>query len=114
MMLSHTAYLASPYSDPDPDVRQRRFVDVCRAAARLMARNKVAVFSPVAHGHPIAEHGEVDALDHGFWMSQCLPFLHAADEVIVLKLDGWRESKGIAHEIAQANLLGIPVRYIEA
>ena len=114
MMLSHTAYLASPYSDPDPDVRQRRFIDVCRAAARMMSRERVAVYSPVAHGHPIAEHGEIDAMGHPFWLSQCLPFLHAADELVVLMLDGWRESKGVASEVAKAHLLGIPVRYIEA
>lgn len=112
-MLSHMVYLASPYSHPDPDVRQQRFVEVCRVAARLMTEERVAVFSPVAHGHPVAEHGGLDAMAHAFWMSQCLPFIHAADEVVVLKLDGWQDSAGVASEIQQAYLLGIPVRYIE-
>ena len=113
-MLSHTAYLASPYSDPDPDVRQRRFVEVCRAAARMMTMDRIAVYSPVAHGHSIAEHGDIDATAHTFWMAQCLPFIHAADELVVLMLDGWRDSIGVASEVAQAKLQGIPVRYIEA
>ncbi|MCP4786572.1 MAG: DUF1937 family protein [Fuerstiella sp.] len=46
-------YLASPYSHSDANIREKRFRDVCRTAARLM-RNGDVVFSPIAHGHPIA------------------------------------------------------------
>ena len=112
-MLSHVAYLASPYSHDDPDVRQRRFVEVCKAAAHLMVHERIAVFSPIAHGHSISDCADMDAMDKNFWMSQCLPFVGFADEVVVLKLDGWDESDGVRSEIEQAHLLGIPVRFME-
>jgi hypothetical protein len=35
-------------------------------------------------------------------------------EVWILKMDGWKESKGIEAEIALAEKLGLPVKYIEA
>jgi hypothetical protein len=38
--------------------------------------------------------------------------LEAATGMIVLKLDGWEESKGIAYELDKAKLLGIPVSYL--
>lgn len=113
-MLSHVAYLASPYSHPDADVRHQRFVAACETAARMMAQERIAVFSPVAHGHPIADHGRLPAMDHVFWMEQCLPFIGMADELVVLKLDGWDESAGVRSEIQQAGVMRIPVRFIEA
>jgi nucleoside 2-deoxyribosyltransferase len=105
-------YLASPYSHPDPDVRQRRYVEACMAAAKLMEEG-AAVFSPIAHGHSVAEHGGLPAMDHEFWMAQCLPWVERCDELVILTLDGWRESRGIQCEIAQASLVDIPVRLLE-
>lgn len=113
-MLSHVAYLSSPYSHSDPDVRQQRFAAVCRAAARMMVEDRVAVYSPVAHGHSVAEQGGINAMNHQFWMSQCLPFVGMVDELVVLKLDGWEDSQGIKSEIAQAEMFGVPVRYVDA
>jgi hypothetical protein len=49
-------YLASPYSHPDPAVRQERYEAVCQAAAELISRGHI-VFSPVAHSHTIATYG---------------------------------------------------------
>ena len=39
-------YLASPYSDPDPAVRQSRFEAACKATAEML-RAGLIVFSPV-------------------------------------------------------------------
>ena len=57
-------YLASPYSHPDPAVRERRFRAACSAAAFLLQAGH-AVFSPIAHGHVLAEHGL--PTDWSFW-----------------------------------------------
>ena len=102
-------YLASPYSHPDPVVRNQRFEEVCRLAATLMAQGK-HVFSPIAHTLPIALHGNLptgwdywESLDR-FWIGVC-------DEVIAMMLDGWRESVGVRAEIAIARELGKPVTY---
>lgn len=110
---SGVIYLASPYSDDDPDVRQQRFVEVCRAAANLMSAGYV-VFSPIAHGHSIVEAGDLAGTHHRFWMEQCLPMVDRCDEVMVLKLDGWEDSRGVREEVNYANQRGVPVHYLEA
>jgi len=103
-------YLASPFSHPDAAVREARFRDACRAAARLMRAGKI-VFSPIAHSFPIAQHGL--PVDWHFWEPFDRAHLERCDEVVVLTLDGWRESVGVQAEIRIAAELGKPVRYLD-
>lgn len=105
-------YLASPYSHSNPWVRQNRFEAACRHAAKLMSEGHI-VFSPVAHSHPIAEHGKIPPMDHEFWMAQDKALLQHASRLEVLMLPGWMESRGIKEEIEYAEQLGIPVTYAE-
>lgn len=101
-------YLASPYSHPDAKVRQQRFEAVCKKAAELMLAGH-NVFSPVAHSHPISLHLG-NSLENQFWLRQDITFLIKwADEMWVLTLDGWKESKGIEVETKVANRKGLPV-----
>jgi nucleoside 2-deoxyribosyltransferase len=102
-------YLASPYSHPDATVRDARFQAVCRAAAALIRAGQ-HVFSPIAHSHAIATYGL--PTDWAYWESAARAHLETSDEVVVLTLDGWRESIGVAAEIAIAAELGKPVRYL--
>ena len=101
-------YLASPYSHPDPVVRHARFRAACRAAASLL-RAGHAVFSPIAHSHPLVEHGL--PTQWGFWERFGREHLERCDEVVVLMLDGWRESVGVQAEVRIAVELGKPVWY---
>lgn len=102
-------YLASPYSHPDRLVRERRFRETCRAAAELLSAGQ-AVFAPIVHGHPLVNHGV--PTDWPFWEQFDRDHLQRCDEVVVLMLDGWRESAGVAAEIRIAGELGKPVRYL--
>ena len=103
-------YLASPYTDPDPAVREERFRAVCRVAAELMRRG-VLVLSPIAHSHPIAAHGLPTTWD--FWETMDREHLKRCDELVVLMLDGWETSRGVQAEIRIAQELGKPVRYLD-
>lgn len=105
-------YLASPYSHADPAVMVARYEAACKRAAELMTYGH-AVFSPIAHSHPIADHLPPDArTSFEFWMTQDLPLLRYAKELVVLCLDGWKESRGVTREIEFAKALDIPIRYI--
>lgn len=103
-------YLASPYTHPDPAVREARFQAACRQAAEML-RCGIPTWSPIAYSHTLAEHGL--PLDWAFWERFDRTFLEICSEVWVLMIDGWRESKGVAAEIGIALELGKPVVYVE-
>jgi uncharacterized protein DUF1937 len=39
--------------------------------------------------------------------------LACCDEVVVLRLEGWKESTGVQAEIAEAGALGKPLRFLD-
>lgn len=100
-------YLASPYS-LFPDKGAAAHI-AARAAAHLM-RNGEVVYSPIVHGHAVATHGL--PLDWEFWKAQCQPFVALADKLVVLEMDGWRESTGVQWEIGEFRRAGKPVEFM--
>lgn len=102
-------YLASPYSHPDPKVREERFRAVCEQAAKIFKMG-LPVFSPIAHTHPIAEFGLPK--DFSTYKEFDQIFIQVCDEVWVLCIDGWKESVGIQKEIQLAKEKGKKVSYL--
>lgn len=90
-------YLASPYSKYDGGV-ERAFQIVSGVAADLIRRG-VAVFSPIAHSHPIALHGGLDPLSHDIWLPIDCVMMDAAGALCIVEMDGWKDSFGVAYEI---------------
>lgn len=105
-------YLAAPYTHTIMGIREWRVKEVNKKAAELMMRGNL-VFSPLSHSHPISAYCSVDPCDHDFWLRQDLWVLDICDELNVLCLDGWKESKGIKKEIDYAQQRGIKVVYLE-
>ena len=103
-------YLASPYTHPNPEIREQRFEAVCRVAAELMRRREI-IFSPIAHSHSIAAFGLPTHWE--FWEMVDREHLKRCDELAVLMLEGWKTSRGVQAEIRIAAELGKPVRYLE-
>lgn len=107
-------YLASPYTHPLHEVRSDRVRAASQCAAALMELGHV-VFSPITHGHQVADHLPEDlAHDHEFWMGQCLPMLGACQKLYILPLRGWRESRGLGEEIAWARREGRQTAIIQS
>lgn len=104
-------YLAVPYSDPDPKVRQARFEASNRAAAMLMRAGDF-VFSPISHTHPIALAGDLP-LGWDYWEQYDRAVLACCYRFIILKLDGWNHSKGIKGEVRIAEEFGIEVETMD-
>lgn len=90
-------YLASPYSKY-PGGTAAAFAEVCRISAKLVSQGW-KVFSPIAHSHPIATFGGLDALSHELWLGLDVAFLARCDGMIVVQMDGWQESYGVQWEI---------------
>ena len=103
-------YLASPYSHPDPAIRQWRFEAACQAAGRMM-REGLFVFAPVVHSHPLTRYGL--PTDWEFWQRYDRAHLERCNAFVVLALDGWRESKGVQAELRIAGDLGMPLQLID-
>ena len=104
-------YLASPFAHPDPAVRQYRYKRACRATAKLMAAG-IAVFSPLCNSFPAVELGGLE-LDHDGFMAVDLPILCRCDEVLILGLDGWSDSRGVRHEMFEALAHSKPITVID-
>lgn len=105
-------FLASPYTHPDPAVREARYLGAVAAVARYM-KEGFHVYSPIAHSHPAAVEHELPT-DKFFWESFNANILGRCDEVWVLKLPGWADSAGVQGEISLAQRLGKPVEYVSA
>lgn len=92
-------YLATPYTLFKRG-RHNAFLHACEVAAKCMKRG-VAIFSPIAHSHPLSDFGGIDETDLNFWLEQDQPLIDAAVGCLVCMLDGWRESSGVAYEIEE-------------
>lgn len=101
-------YLASPYSDPDAQVREARFRAACRKTAE-MTRDGRIVYSPIVHSHPLSLLGLPG--DWPFWAAHNQRMLRSSSALAVLQLPGWEESRGIHAEVEIAQALHLPVRY---
>ena len=103
-------YLASPYTHEQAAVMERRFELACAVVAELVKEDHV-IYSPIAHFHPIAVRHELPR-DFSFWQRQNLSMLSKADTLLVLRLDGWETSKGVANEIDCAAVMNIHTVHI--
>lgn len=102
-------YIASPYSHPDAWMMEERYNAVTRFTAGLLGSGLI-VFSPIAHCHELSRQYKLPSTFE-FWRKYCLGMLDKADELYVLKLTGWEESRGVQEEIAYASTKGIPLTY---
>lgn len=101
---ANLCYLATPYSK-FPGGITAAFEAACAIAGELLKQG-VKVYSPIAHTHPIATYAEIDPLDHNIWLPFDEAMMVAADVIVVARLPGWEESRGVAHEIEFFYLAG--------
>ncbi|KKN77736.1 hypothetical protein LCGC14_0357100 [marine sediment metagenome] len=104
-------YLACPYSSGYMNVKRERFEAVTKKAAELM-KSGHTVYSPIVSCHWMAiEHNL--STDWDYWKELDKTFIEWCDEVWVLCLDGWKESKGVTAEVEIAKELGRKIVYLD-
>ena len=103
------SYLAAPYTHPDKSVVEKRMETLCKVDARLMQRGIYTV-SPLLK-HYIVHHADLPT-DWDYWKGYSDTLMCAVDRVIVVMMDGWKESVGVQAEIEMAERLGIEVEYV--
>lgn len=102
-------YLATPYSR-HPGGVDAAHKEACEAAA-ICFRAGIQVFSPIAHAHAIAMVGQMDG-HFGQWATFDRIMIGMSAGMIVVEMDGFSTSVGIAAEIALAESLGKPVVFM--
>ena len=89
-------YLATPYSKY-PGGIAGAYELACRQSALLIA-NGVHVFSPIAHSHGIATHGDLDPLSHELWLAMDRTYMDLCVGCVFLLAESWEKSYGMKQE----------------
>ena len=104
-------YLASPYSHDKATVRRQRYHLAQKCVGHLMLRN-IPVFSPIVHCHNVAISHKLP-LDAEYWWNYNRQFLRRSNQLLILAIDGWRESAGVKQEAECASLLGLSTIFVD-
>lgn len=104
-------YLAGPYSDNDPLVREKRYLRLLEAEYALIISEGYCVMNPIGMCHELAKMYKMPS-GYKYWQSRDRELITRCDEVYVLTMQGWKESVGVTDEIAFARSLGKPVVYL--
>lgn len=105
------SYLACPFSHSDPEVQLKRHSIVNQVTYAFHQKGKL-VYSPLTHNIPLKQLDKQSS-GWGIWEKFDRAMLMRCDELIVLKLSGWKESIGVMAEISFAKELNLPIQMIE-
>ena len=84
---------------------------VSRVAAGLTDIDR-RVFCPLTYAQALLDHG-FGHKDDQWWYDYDVGWLYHCDELVVLMLPGWADSKGVRIEVKIAEELGIWMTYME-
>lgn len=104
-------YVATPYSKYHLG-HTLAYIHAAKATAKLQQMGFVAL-SPIAHSHPVAVFGNIDAMDWEHWQKQNEPLMRAAAALVVVQMPGWDESVGVLAEIEHFIAADKPVVFWE-
>ena len=100
--MSALAYLGQPYWHEDKGVRKIRTDAAAKTVAYLMKAG-YRVFSPITHSALVRDYVPADQQAcHDFWLSYDKTLFDKCDFLLILPLEGWRESRGLAEEMGWA------------
>lgn len=105
------AYVATPYSKYHLGI-EKAFMHASALTGRLL-REGVKAYSPIAHTHPIAVHGNIDPYAHDVWLPFDEAMMTKSDSLLIATMPGWQDSKGVQHEVEFFNRLSKPVWYLD-
>jgi hypothetical protein len=103
-------YLGSPYSHPDPLVRETRYLQAMQALQTMLAC-RIWAYSPITHCHELAKIWNMPT-DGKFWQEYNFQMLRSSKGLFVLKLEGWAKSEGLREEIAYTTDLNKTITFL--
>lgn len=106
-------YIATPYAKYVHG-RSVAAKHAAQAAGQLLSAG-ILCFSPIAHSHQISVEPTLrfEGDDHARWMEIDEPFMRLAVGMLLVQMDGWRDSAGVDHEKRFFVAAGKPVYGIQ-
>jgi len=104
-------YLAIPYSADDEYVMDFRAKISDMICADLMNKGRL-IYAPISSCHHIAKKYGLPR-DWKFWRRLDREFIKICGKIVIITLDGWRESTGIKAEIRLAKKYGLEYEEID-
>ena len=104
-------YLSSPFSHSSPIIKVKRYESMLDIMAFLLDSNLMVV-SPLMLNVPLTGRLNRKGTDWQDWREYDLFLLSRSDELWILTLEGWEESKGVRAEIKYALRHKIPITLI--
>lgn len=106
-------YVASPYSNSNQPLVERRVKSVTKYTAHLL-RKKIWAFSPIVYCHHMSKARKLPT-DAKYWEEFNLYMMALSSELHVLMLRYWRRSEGVQFEIEhwKATRPNVPILYID-
>jgi hypothetical protein len=93
-------YLATPYSDPDPAVKQHRYEQAMEIQHYLLQRGYY-IYSPIVALHPLALTYSLPG-DAAHWFNFNTDMICCSIGIILALIPGYEQSKGMLQEFAIA------------
>ncbi len=107
-------YIASPFSHEEKGVRFKRFKEITYISAQLHKKFGYAMFLPITQSYMMQEALPEIKGDFETWKEVDLFMVGLkCDEVWIILMEGWKESKGVQAEIHHARALNKRLRYID-
>lgn len=103
-------YVSAPYSHANAKMVEARMDLFCLAVSRLIPRG-LATISPL-YNHYVLRIAPELGKDWAAWKEYSKTLVLQAQRLIVLQMEGWEKSEGVAEEMKLATKHGIPITYI--
>ena len=101
-------YIASPYTGTPDQMGER--ASKARTFVAFLTRKNLIPYSPIVHFHSVAVSHRLPH-EFDFWQRINFHMLDKAEELYVLRLKGWDESKGVTAEIMYALNSKLPITH---
>ena len=92
-------YLASPYSHHSKIQRDINYLQVLKVC-HIFNEMGIPIYSPIVYGHQFAVNCGAP-MNYSYWDKLDKVMMDKCTELWVLQIDGWKESTGIGHEVAE-------------
>ena len=106
-------YLASPYSDQSPIVRESRYDQILHTCMMLNRKFPEKLFySPIVHFHELSQRYDLPT-DADFWWLKNKAAMDSSEALIVVCLEGWPRSSGVLRELDYARDSKLPTHFVD-